>query len=403
VKKINLNLDVLDAALLRLDWVFESFEQVCLSFSGGKDSTILFHLAATVARKKRKKFVVLFIDWEAQYLLTIEHVEKMRALYQDVISHFYWIALPLTTVSGVSQHQPEWICWEPGVEWVRQPPAGAVTHGSDLPFYHYPMTFEAFVPAFIQWLAAGRSLASLIGIRTDESLHRYMALTSQTKSRFADDKPWTTALPGGKSYTCYPLYDWRTQDIWIFNAKSKLPYNPLYDLMYRAGVTLKNMRVCEPFGPEQRRGLWLYHTLEPDTWEKMCRRVSGAHGAAKYANESGDYFALRTQMRKPEQHTWRSYALFLLDSMPATTAEHYRNKIAIYLHWYQTRGFPQDIPDAQEKDLGFRDIPSWRRICKTILKNDYWCRTLSFSPTQSEHYKRYCNNISNKRKTWGTL
>ncbi len=218
MKKINLDIDVLDAALLRLDWVFESFEQVCLSFSGGKDSTVLFHLAATVARKKRKKFVVLFIDWEAQYLLTIEHVTKMRALYQDVISHFYWIALPLTTVSGVSQHQPERTCWELGVEWVRQPPAEAVTHAADLPFYQYPMTFESFVPAFIQWLAATRRLASLIGIRTDESLHRYMALTSQTKSRFADDKPWTTALPGGKSYTCYPLYDWRTQDIWIFNA-----------------------------------------------------------------------------------------------------------------------------------------------------------------------------------------
>jgi predicted phosphoadenosine phosphosulfate sulfurtransferase len=66
------------------------------------------------------------------------------------------------------------------------------------------MTFEAFIPAFSHWLAAGRSLASLIGIRTDESLHRYMALTSPTKLRFEEDKPWTTASPEGFSYTCYP-------------------------------------------------------------------------------------------------------------------------------------------------------------------------------------------------------
>lgn len=36
--------------------------------------------------------------------------------------------------------------------------------------------------------------------------------------------------------------------------------------MFRAGISLRNMRVCEPFGPEQRKGLWLYHVLEPETW-----------------------------------------------------------------------------------------------------------------------------------------
>ncbi len=65
---------------------------------------------------------------------------------------------------------------------------------------------------------------------------------------------------------------------------------PLYDLMYRAGVPLRNMRVCEPFGPEQRKGLWLYHVLEPETWARMCERVSGAASGALYANESGAYF-----------------------------------------------------------------------------------------------------------------
>ena len=50
----------------------------------------------------------------------------------------------------------------------------------------------------------------------------------------------------------YPLYDWKARDIWIYNARTRAIYNPLYDLMYRAGVPLRNMRVCEPFGPEQR-------------------------------------------------------------------------------------------------------------------------------------------------------
>lgn len=107
-----------------------------------------------------------------------------------------------------------------------------------------------------------------------------------------------------------------TRDIWIFNARSQLPYNTLYDLMQQAGVSLRNMRVCEPFGPEQRRGLWLYHILEPDTWERLCHRVSGAHCGGIYANETGAYYALRKKISKPAQHTWHSYAMFLLESMP---------------------------------------------------------------------------------------
>ncbi|EEV6211650.1 DUF3440 domain-containing protein, partial [Escherichia coli] len=345
-----------------------------------------------------------FIDWEAQYLCTVRHVQEMRELYMDVTESFYWVALPLTTVNGVSQFQPEWICWESGVEWVRQPPDYAVTDPDFFPFYRYAMTFEEFIPAFSSWMARSkRGLAVLTGVRADESLNRFMGLASQHKLRYADDKPWTTASQDGFYYTMYPLYDWKTRDIWIYNGKTHAIYNPLYDLMFRAGISLRNMRVCEPFGPEQRKGLWLYHVLEPETWARMCARVSGAASGALYANESGAYFALRKRISKPDHHTWRSYAMFLLNVMPEKTAEHYRNKIAVYLHWYQTHGYPDDIPDEQDNDLGSRDVPSWRRICKTLIKNDFWCRTLSFSPNKPRHYERYQQRMKERRKEWGIL
>ncbi|MWN56260.1 phosphoadenosine phosphosulfate reductase family protein, partial [Escherichia coli] len=77
-EKIFAGENVLHAATARIEWVFETFPSLCLSFSGGKDSSVLFHLVAEIALRKKRRFSVLFIDWEAQYQCTIEHVQKMR-------------------------------------------------------------------------------------------------------------------------------------------------------------------------------------------------------------------------------------------------------------------------------------------------------------------------------------
>jgi len=64
VRKIPLNMTVSDAAAERIAWIFDTFSRICVSFSGGKDSTLLLHLTAQEARQRGKTFSVLFIDWE---------------------------------------------------------------------------------------------------------------------------------------------------------------------------------------------------------------------------------------------------------------------------------------------------------------------------------------------------
>ncbi|MDY0417493.1 phosphoadenosine phosphosulfate reductase [Enterobacter sp. 170198] len=399
--KYPLNQNVLEAATERITWALEHLPRVCVSFSGGKDSTIMLHLTARQARKMGKKIHLLFIDWEAQFTCTIEHVNNMIAQYADVIEKSWWVALPLTTQNALSQFQPEWQCWEPGKNWVRQPPIEAVTNPDYFDFYQPGMTFEAFVRAFSDWFAQKRPAAMMVGIRADESYNRFLTIANARKRRFADDKPWTTVAPGGHAWYVYPLYDWKTADIWTWFAKTGSSYNPLYDLMFQAGVPPRYMRICEPFGPEQRQGLWLYHVVEPDRWAAMCERASGVRSGGIYAGQDNHFYGHR-KILKPDTLSWREYAMLLLDSMPQTTAEHYRNKIAIYLHWYQKRGMA-DIPDTQEGDIGAKDIPSWRRVSKVLLNNDYWCRALSFSPNKPKHYQRYSERIKSKRKEWGIL
>lgn len=394
-----LGIDVLTATRQRIVWIFDTFPRICVSFSGGKDSSVMLHLVMDEARKRNQKVGLLFIDWEAQYKLTINYIRDMFSLYADLIDPM-WVALPLTTTNAVSQFEPEWTCWDPDrrADWVRDLPEDAITDEAFFPFYRRGMQFEEFVPAFGEWYSQGELTACLVGIRTDESLNRWRTIKSTTKVR-KDDKQWTTEM-SPNVFNCYPLYDWRTQDIWTYNGREKKPYNQLYDRMYQAGVGIHQQRICEPYGPEQRKGLWLFHVIEPDTWARVVARVNGANQGALYATDNGNILG-RLKITRPEGKTWKEFVQLLLATMPPTLAEHYRNKIAVFVRWYQTRGFPTDIPDEAPRDLAADyPIPSWRRVCKSLLRNDYWCRGLNFSQTKSYALDKYKSRMAKRRGEW---
>ena len=397
-----LGISVLDAAGGRIKWAFDNFKNILVSFSGGKDSTVMMHLVAKEARIRGRKIGVLFVDWEAQYTLTINHVSEVFDLYGDVIIP-YWVCLPLKTVNSVSQFEPEWICWEPKKEniWVRTPPDGCINDMAQFPFYNYAMTFEEFIPEFEKWYSNGEPTASFVGIRTKESLNRWRSINSKDKGM--KDKKCYTTIRGENVCEIFPIYDWSAKDIWIFHGKTGLPYNKLYDRMYQAGLSLSQMRICEPYGSEQRRGLWLYHIIEPKTWGKVVSRVNGVNSGSIYSKEKGNILGINN-ITLPQNHTWHTFATSLLASMPKATSEHYKNKISVYIKWYQTRGYPSGLPEEQEGDCGsVDDKPSWKRICKIILRNDYWCIGLSFSPTKTSSYSKYKTLMEKRRKEWNLI
>lgn len=402
VVKRGLGISVLEAARQRIAWTFDTFPRIYVSFSGGKDSSVMLHLVMEEAIRRGRKVGLLFVDWEAQYQLTIEHVQACFDLYRAHIEP-YWVALPLTTTNAVSVFEPEWVCWEPGKEWVRPQPADAITDGAALPFYTHAMTFEDFVPAFGHWYSAKdgpeQLTACFVGIRTAESLNRWRALKGDGWKSSFEGRAWTT-YTGHATYNIYPIYDWRVEDVWTYYAQSGKPYNHLYDRMHQAGLTLHQMRICEPYGDEQRKGLWLFHVIEPETWGRIVARVAGANSGALYARETGNVLG-NAKIALPEGHTWESFAMLLLETMPTKTAEHYKNKIAVWLHWYRERGY--EIADELPEDTGAKDKPSWRRVCKMLLKNDYWAKTLCFSPTKSEAYARYEKVMRKRRQQWGLI
>jgi len=352
------------------------------------------------AIKRKRKVGILFIDLEGQYNLTIRHIEKCYRMYQDHSERF-WCCLPIHLRNAVSVYQPHWICWDGEARdaWIRDLPENVISDIDYFPFFAKGMEFEEFVPEFGEWYSQGESTACCVGIRADESLNRFRTIASTSKITL-QDKQWTTLIRDNL-FNVYPIYDWKTQDIWTFHGKHpEKPYNKLYDLMYKAGLTIHQMRICQPYGDDQRRGLWLFHLIEPETWARVVSRVNGANGGALYIQEWGNINGYR-RISKPPNHTWESFARLLISSMPPKTREHYRNKMAVFQKWWMNRGYVDGIPDEADYALeAKRKVPSWRRVCKSLLRNDYWCKGLSFTQTKSEAYRKYLEYMKRKRTEW---
>lgn len=399
--KIYKDINVYDAAINRYDIVLNEFDNYYVSVSGGKDSSIMLQLMAQEARKYRKKFSVLYIDLEAQYQATIGHINALIDATKDVVENWYWCALPLSLRNAVSAIQPKWICWDKKdkEKWIREYPTkrkdivlvteNSIPDGWD--WFFRGMEFEEFILWFAKWFneTHGGKTAAGIGIRSDESLNRFRTIISDKKERFKN-YPWTTrAHCKSEVLNCwnfFPLYDWRTEDDWTAVAKLNLIFNPIYELMYKNGLSIYEQRLCQPYGDDQRKGLDQYRTLEPETWEKVLNRVEGVNFGNIYCRTS---LLGNIKSEKPDNLTWEQYAVFLLESIGIYAPEvrdHYHTKIKTFLQWYKKEGIsPDQIPDETDKKLeSAKKAASWRRIARAIEKNDFWMSRLSFGETKKD-------------------
>ena len=379
--------NVFQAAQKRISDTFDSVDKIYIAFSGGKDSSVMFHLVMMEAIKRNRKVAVMFIDFEALYAETIRHAHEMFEMYKDHIEP-HWICVPMLLRNALTNFEPQWVTWDESKRdiWVREMPKWANT---EYPFLHGKVEFEEFIVMFAQWYSEGKTTGGFIGIRAQESLHRYCAIATWEKIGLTlNNWRWTTKT-GHNCWNIYPIYDWLTEDIWTFHAKFPyLPHNQIYDRMQQAGVPLSDQRLCQPFGDDQKRGLWLYHIIEPETWSKLIARVAGANSGAVYIQDSGNMTGYN-KISKPEGHTWRSFCNLLLQTMPDPTRKHYTYRFQKFIVSWKRRGYAE-IPDEAPPELEAKQwAPSWRRMCKVLLRNDYWCKGLGQTQPKSEAWVKF--------------
>jgi len=416
VPKSYLGVDVYTASKQKLNYLYDNFcpSEIWLSLSGGKDSTVCFYLMKEICLERGIKDInILLIDLEGHYKLHVDFLSELIA-DKDINVKGFWVCLPFNLSNASSSYMPKWLSWDNDKKdkWIREMPQNRLLVNSENnPFGGYfrkGMEFEEFILQFPRYLineCGLKKIAQVIGIRSQESFNRYLKMAVKKNREFYCGKQWMLKIKatGVDSYSVHPIYDWQIGDVWRYLSTKK--YNLVYDKMYKAGYPLSEMRICQPYGEEQRDNLDLFARIEPETWGRMSERVYGCNFAKIYKGKN----VLKGRIKKPDKISWEDWARLILNTMPPFLREHYLRRINIFLRWWRKELY-SDIPHVYSTDYSENEsfdkdglyvvkindehpddtrklCPSWRRIAKVLIKGDYLCKNLTFQANQREYEK----------------
>jgi predicted phosphoadenosine phosphosulfate sulfurtransferase len=291
--------NVLVSTIKRISFLFDNYEHISLSFSGGKDSTALFHLVNEEAKKRNRKFILYFQDQEAEYKGTIDLIEW--AMTQKTVIPL-WYQVPIFMTNTASHQQLFLWAWGKNEKWIRN------KHEIAIHSIHkkYPKRFNKFNLWVVQELRKKyKNIVTIIGLRAEESPDRRFVM-------FGEDSELFWLRRKNEPHKAYPIIDWKYTDVWKYLIENNFKYNKIYDKMYMLGGNLRQFRVSNLIHEKAFRCLVDLQELEPETYDKLEERLQGVHTAAIYGKESLVY----SIKKLPNNfRTWKEYKDFLLESI----------------------------------------------------------------------------------------
>lgn len=296
--KIYTETNVLDKARERMSFIFDEFEDVCVSISSGKDSTCLLYLALQEAAKRNRQIRVFFLDQEAEYQSSIDIIKIQMKL---PLVKPEWFQVPIYMTNTTSYSEYFLYAWGEGEQWMREKDKMAIQSIDD----NYPKRFYEF----FKWHEKkNKNAAYLVGLRADEGITRFRAVT---KFKGYKGLRWSTNSDGINKF--YPIYDWTKNDVWKFIYDYNIPYNKIYNLMFWNNHSIYKMRVSNLIHEKSYKCLVDLPKFEPDTFDRLSQRIGGIATAARYASEK----LVFSNKHLPKHYkNWRQFRDFLLLNIP---------------------------------------------------------------------------------------
>jgi predicted phosphoadenosine phosphosulfate sulfurtransferase len=307
---------VLEAARERISFVFDHFENIHVSISGGKDSTVLAHLALLEAQRRNRRIGIFFLDEEVVYQATIDQVEYIIEDMAPGHAIPLWLQMEFNLTNATSLTETQFVPWEAGKHeyWMRPKKSYAIK---------FPMWDRAtevvadknkgfgFYDVFVNFERCYTNTAFLVGLRGAESPNRWRTVSKNPAIIAGQPVYWATTK--GANFSMYPLYDWNFHDVWRYIFDEKVRYHRIYDYQFRKGYPINEMRISSLIHEKSFKSLVDLPEFEPDTYNRLLKRAKGI-GLAQETGKKAKLFRAR---KLPKNYTsWRAYRDFLLTTHP---------------------------------------------------------------------------------------
>jgi predicted phosphoadenosine phosphosulfate sulfurtransferase len=294
-----LSQNVFDAAKERIGFCFDHCDDIIVSMSGGKDSTVMFELALAVARQRgRLPLKVYWLDQEAEWIATEAYMRGV--MYRPEVEP-WWFQIPFRLTNSLSFTKNYLHVWSPDEKdrWLRdQDPVSVKVNPTGHDRFHEVV---ARCPSYCG-VDGRRHVGVLVGMRIQESLARRMILMYRTADYHGIT--WCRKFPVRNTRVFWPIYDMRDTDVWTAIANEHWAYNSIYDRMYQAGV--RKMRVSALIHETSWHAIRNLHEFEPRLYDRYLARVNGVNCFDHFDTE------LIPRQLPPYFRDWREYRDYLL-------------------------------------------------------------------------------------------